>query len=279
MLARLTDPHTWIFDLRESATDSPDLALYNAVKHQRLQQAKRLLEEKADPNFAEPESGCRTLIQAVLTDNKKQIELLLEHKADLDTRNARNGCTALHYAAWNGKCKMIELLLDSGADESILSNRELTALDYAKWAEGNAKWGQSKRCVDLLDRSMLSRKEFISCILRFCPVLPAALCPLIVDYADSCYVRRTSLEPRADILPWVQPVQLWYPEHHQKQQQEQQQQHVEAPDSPTSPPTLSRRSSSSRLRFFFTSFNQDKPNFLGKGGCFLQLISEVESEW
>lgn len=89
---------------------SSGTALAAAAVKGNLTLAKLLLENKADPNIADP-IGMTPLIYAVQFENKELIQLLLKHKAN--TKQAdKDGKTPLDYAAFTKNQEIINLLKD-----------------------------------------------------------------------------------------------------------------------------------------------------------------------
>jgi uncharacterized protein len=70
--------------------------------------SKILLENKADPNIADP-TGMTPLLYAVQFENKELVELLLKHKANVKQAD-KEGRTPLDHAAFTNNQEIINLL-------------------------------------------------------------------------------------------------------------------------------------------------------------------------
>lgn len=121
-----------------------DSRLAEAVKAGNAAQALALLEQKADPNSAEPD-GTTALHWAVQQDEFELASRLLAAGADAKAAN-RYGVTPLYLAAQNGNPEMIRILLDAGADPNAAVNLNETALMTA------ARTGNVATVKVLLDR-------------------------------------------------------------------------------------------------------------------------------
>ena len=88
--------------------------LIAAVKNRDVRTVQALLQQRADPNAAEPD-GTTALHWAVQSDDLKAADLLITSGANPKTAT-RYGVTPLHLAATNGNASMIERLLRAGAD-------------------------------------------------------------------------------------------------------------------------------------------------------------------
>lgn len=130
-------------------------ALYEAVWHEQVRKAARLLENGADPNFrtVSPQPrhlrGRTPLYAAVLVKNNELIKLLLDHGADpnIDNGNSDDLRTPLYAAIFKGDPRMVELLLETGADPGFVyqfSDGSPGTLLYAAVLKG------SPRMVELL---------------------------------------------------------------------------------------------------------------------------------
>jgi ankyrin repeat protein len=75
---------------------------------------KLVLEKGGDPNVANPVSGARPLLRAILGQNPAQVRMLLDAGADPNLAD-RNGDTPLHAAARTNAGAIILMLLDAGA--------------------------------------------------------------------------------------------------------------------------------------------------------------------
>jgi uncharacterized protein len=91
-----------------------DIRLIDAVRSGDSQAVSRLLQQKADPNAAEPD-GTTALQSAAYRNDLEMVRLLLRAGAKAGAVNAY-GASALSEAARNGNAAMIEDLLRAGAD-------------------------------------------------------------------------------------------------------------------------------------------------------------------
>ena len=126
------------------AAPSSDSRLAEAAKAGNTAQALALLEQKADPNSAEPD-GTTALHWAVRYDELDFAARLISAGADAKAAN-RYGVTPLYLAAENGSAEMIGKLLDAGADPNSTANLSETVLMTA------ARAGSVPAAKVLLDR-------------------------------------------------------------------------------------------------------------------------------
>lgn len=114
------------------AARRPELGakLVAAVRAGRAEEARRLLEEGADPN-ARDERGFTPLHIACARGDAGIAELLLERGADPNAVGAA-GVTPLHVAAYGGHRGVVELLLRWGADPSLGDSSGKTPADVAR---------------------------------------------------------------------------------------------------------------------------------------------------
>lgn len=150
------------FDSRDSAyvrdwfpTDSSEpFPLDRAIRMDRLDEVRQLLEQGANPNRRWGQSGDHFPLQEVLdsggggvSDPIEAVRLLLDHGADPNARwcpfESRGGypamsscrsaqaATPLIFAAMAGSVEIVELLLRAGADPSRRDWLNGAALDYA----------------------------------------------------------------------------------------------------------------------------------------------------
>lgn len=133
------------------ATLGEDLGLNGAAFHGHWRLVEFLLEQGADPNFRDPETGETPLHSALTKRNRASgeasAEVLLRAGADPNVRtvpgrptgalmrDARTrGETPLHRAAAYATPRTIERLLDAGADRQAQDANGDTPLSWASWA-------------------------------------------------------------------------------------------------------------------------------------------------
>jgi ankyrin repeat protein len=131
----------------EAVNRDRETPLLWAVKSQKIQVARTLLEHGADvthddtdtsvrylrPDFTD-NSGKSPLHWAVLNDNKEMLSLLLEFKAPPNAVD-QNGKTPLHLAAARGDKEMVRLLLDAKSPLEAVDHDGATPLFYAEAGE------------------------------------------------------------------------------------------------------------------------------------------------
>lgn len=104
---------TAVFAVTVSGADS-SAPLADAVELGRPEHVRGLLEDRLDPNGAQPD-GMTALHWAAYRDNLETAALLIKSGADPDAQN-RYGVTPLYLACVNGNGPMVELLVTAGAD-------------------------------------------------------------------------------------------------------------------------------------------------------------------
>jgi len=136
-------------------TDSDELfPLDIAIRSNRIDELRRLLEQGENPNLRWGQSGDHFPLQEVLdsagetrTDPPETVRLLLMHGADPNARwcpfesrgsdvggpvcRSAQGATALAFAAAAGLTDVVELLLNAGADPAARDWMGISALDAA----------------------------------------------------------------------------------------------------------------------------------------------------
>jgi ankyrin repeat protein len=135
--------HTVVVDqlLRNCAkTNSKDrnrrTALHHAVRHERVEAARLLLNRGADAE-AKDQEGYSALHAAAQVGNVMLVRQLLEHAASLESRcngfhyESKDGCTPLHLAVGYGHADVMEILLDKGAEVDSKDAHKQTPLHLA----------------------------------------------------------------------------------------------------------------------------------------------------
>jgi ankyrin repeat protein len=92
----------------------PDRRLIDTVKASQTSAVRTLLQQRVDPNSADPD-GTTALHWAAQKNNVEIADVLIHAGANAKAAN-RYGVTPLSLAATNGNAAMLELLLKSGAD-------------------------------------------------------------------------------------------------------------------------------------------------------------------
>jgi len=115
----------------QMADFSPPTPLLGALMHNDMNEAKRLLDEGADPNQGRF-GGFSPLILAIARQNLELVRMMAAKGANLNFRD-RTGSTPLMWAAFNGTGdpKLIEELLKLGADPLVANKAGETALTWA----------------------------------------------------------------------------------------------------------------------------------------------------
>ena len=110
---------------------TPQTPLIGALLHNDLAEAKRLLDEGADPNEGRF-VGFPPLLLAIVRQEAALVRQMAVMGADLQFRD-RSGATALMWAAFSetGEAETIAALLELGADPLATNNAGETALDWA----------------------------------------------------------------------------------------------------------------------------------------------------
>jgi len=109
--------------------------LLKAVIARDINLAMIYLEQGADPNGANPETGGSFLHHAVEFERSGELaKLLIEYGADVNAANPRYGTTAAMYAA-RSNMPALTLLLEKGVDLDKKDGVDRTALDWARQTE------------------------------------------------------------------------------------------------------------------------------------------------
>ena len=110
---------------------TPQTPLIGALLHNDAAEARRLLEQGADPNHGRF-VGFPPVFLAVARQDVELVRLMSAKGADLTVRD-RSGSTALMWAAFNeaGDAGMVEELLRRGADPGAVNNTGESALTWA----------------------------------------------------------------------------------------------------------------------------------------------------
>jgi ankyrin repeat protein len=140
-------------DWFESDSNDP-FPLDKAIRTNRLDEVRRLLEAGANPNLRWGRSGDRFPLQAALDsggniqpDPRELVPLLIEHGANPNAKwcpyesrgtfewgpgcTSARGSTALHFAAMQNSRQLVEQLLAAGADPTARDWANASALDFA----------------------------------------------------------------------------------------------------------------------------------------------------
>ncbi|MDR2495375.1 MAG: ankyrin repeat domain-containing protein [Spirochaetaceae bacterium] len=125
-----------------------------AIRENRIEVVKFLLEEKADPNRRDG-SGRLPLLTAASRGNFEIVQLLVERGANINSKD--NYGTALCYAASNGNFEIVQLLVERGAEVNILTEERETAASLS-YKKGNTKIFDYLKAHGARDPAFLSRQ-------------------------------------------------------------------------------------------------------------------------
>eukprot|EP00457_Paulinella_chromatophora_P004852 gb/GEZN01004865.1/.p1 GENE.gb/GEZN01004865.1/~~gb/GEZN01004865.1/.p1 ORF type:complete len:408 (+),score=68.58 gb/GEZN01004865.1/:29-1252(+) len=106
-----------------------------ATERGNYEEVLKLLEEGADPSWADSDDHKRTsLMHAARCGHLDIATLLLQRGAKINSAD-QSGWTALHCAAYYGQPLIVKLLLEKGADYKLKHKGGMTAQDTAEWNE------------------------------------------------------------------------------------------------------------------------------------------------
>jgi len=110
---------------------TPQTPLIGALLHNDAAEAKRLLEQGADPNQG-AFGGLPPFLLAVVRQDLEVVRAMASRGANINVRD-RSGATALMWAAFNesGDAALVQELLKRGADPTATNRAGETALDWA----------------------------------------------------------------------------------------------------------------------------------------------------
>lgn len=140
----------------------PESILCRAVKHERVQAVKFLLDKGAKVNSTEP-NGWTALYWAVVKGNTDLVQMLLDFEANPNIYNPLRSCNSTRI---ENPIAMAKLLLDHGADvnaiDEIATGEKVTTLDWVDTDEELAAYLRSrgaKYACEILGRPQPSEKE------------------------------------------------------------------------------------------------------------------------
>jgi ankyrin repeat protein len=114
-----------------AATSTLSSELRDAVRANDVEEARRLLEEGADPNELDPNRQSAFLLAAARPeDDPALVQLLLEHEGDVRATNAE-GDTPLILAARNGAQRVVAALVEADSPLDHVNQSGWTALHAA----------------------------------------------------------------------------------------------------------------------------------------------------
>jgi hypothetical protein len=92
--------------------------------------AAKLIDQGANLEMRDEETGATALHFAVMKGRMELVEKMVTRRADVNSRT-RNGTTPLHTAVVYARKEIAEYLLDNGADINARSARGVSALEFA----------------------------------------------------------------------------------------------------------------------------------------------------
>lgn len=111
-----------------------------AVKYNRLEIVRILIEYFADPNLPDEKTGLTPLIHSILEDRSTtMMSTLIESGADLDQRD-RNGMSPLHHCVNEGRLEPLRFLLEKGADPNVRDSNGVTCMNLSKSSHGMSEF-------------------------------------------------------------------------------------------------------------------------------------------
>lgn len=111
-----------------------------AVKYDRLEIVRILMEFHADPNLSDDKTGLTPLIHCISEDfSPETMSALIEGGADLDQKDG-NGMSPLHHCMNEGKLEPLRLLLENGADPNVRDFDGVTCIHLAKSSQGMSEF-------------------------------------------------------------------------------------------------------------------------------------------
>ncbi|MCH2180931.1 MAG: ankyrin repeat domain-containing protein [Mariniblastus sp.] len=111
------------------------LALWEAIKENKLAEVKQLVEGGTSINSRHPESGNTPLGLAATHSRRDIAQFLIEQGARVSGSN-RDGNTPLHIAAFFCDFEFVQLLLDNGADRQKENDKQENAVDVVTgWSD------------------------------------------------------------------------------------------------------------------------------------------------
>jgi uncharacterized protein len=125
------------------ADPSPIIAAFRGKLDERLcvavgrkdrEAVEKLLQQQANPNARDGDTGLTVLMMAACRGDADVVKLLLQKGADCLTTDSRTGMTALHKACQGGSMEVVRLLLDHGAHiDAVAPTTGHTPLMEALW--------------------------------------------------------------------------------------------------------------------------------------------------